>query len=120
MQKIMNERPLAVIEILSPEERVTETLQRFQDYDQLGVPYIVQMDPETQVARRYQDGSLMQTKFQSFPLTHTTIPFDSEQVFAELRRADGPSCGEGLRASRGGLEGVYSKVGGKTGNGILL
>jgi Uma2 family endonuclease len=87
IQKIMNETPLAVIEILSPDDRVTETLQRFQDYAQLGVPHIVQMDPETQAARRYEDGSLMQTKFQSFPLAHTTIPFDSEHVFAELRRA---------------------------------
>jgi len=86
INKIMNEIPLAVVEILSPADTVSETLQRFRDYAGLGVPHLVQMDPETQVAHRFQDGSLIQTKFDTLRFQHFTIPFDSEYLFAELRR----------------------------------
>src|SRR4051794_1037567 len=65
IQKIMNETPLAVFEILSPSDTVKDTLQRFRDFAGIGVPHIIQMDPETQVAHRFQEGSLIQTKFES-------------------------------------------------------
>jgi hypothetical protein len=82
----MNQTPLAVIEVLSPGDTVRETLQRFKDYSGLGVHYIVQLDPETQVAHRFHDGSLIQTKFETLNFAHTTIPFDSDHLFGELRR----------------------------------
>jgi Uma2 family endonuclease len=37
IQTIMNETPLAVIEVLSPGDTVIETLRRFRDYFSLGV-----------------------------------------------------------------------------------
>jgi Uma2 family endonuclease len=86
IDRIMNETPLAVIEVLSPGDTVRETLQRFKDYASVGVRHIIQMDPETQVAHRFQDGSLIQTKFETLDLQETTIPFDSEYLFAALRR----------------------------------
>lgn len=82
----MDETPLTVIEILSPGDTVRETMQRFNDYTSLGVPHIVQMDPETQVAHRFQAGSLIQTRFETLPFEQRTIPFDSEHLFTELRR----------------------------------
>ncbi|HWF48391.1 MAG TPA: Uma2 family endonuclease [Bryobacteraceae bacterium] len=86
IDKVMNERPLAVLEVLSPGDTVKETLQRFKDYSSLGVPHIIQMDPETQVAHRFHDGSLIQTRFETLHVEHATIPFDSDHLFAELRR----------------------------------
>lgn len=86
VQKIMNETPLAVIEILSPGDTVRETLQRFGDYARLGVGHIIQMDPETAVAHKFQEGSLLQTTFDGLRIGEKSIPFNSEQVFAELRR----------------------------------
>ncbi|HUQ90980.1 MAG TPA: Uma2 family endonuclease, partial [Bryobacteraceae bacterium] len=86
VQKIMNETPLAVIEVLSPGDTVKETLQRFRDYAGLGVPHIIQMDPETEIAHRFQEGSLIQTTFHGLGIRDTSIPFDSEHLFAELRR----------------------------------
>jgi Uma2 family endonuclease len=85
IDRIMNETPLAVIEVLSPGDTVRETLQRFRDYSSLGVPHIVQMDPESQVAHRFLDGSLIQTRFESLLIEHTAIPFDSDRLFSELR-----------------------------------
>ena len=86
IQSVMDEAPLAVIEVLSPGDTVAETLHRFRDYASVGVPHVIQMDPEAQVAHRFQDGSLIQTAFQSLQLGHGSIPFDSEYLFAELRR----------------------------------
>jgi Uma2 family endonuclease len=86
IDKIMTQTPLAVIEILSPSDTIRETLARFRDYAHLGVPYIVQMDPDTQVAHRYENGSLIETSFRAIDTGGRVIPFDSEHIFAELRR----------------------------------
>ena len=51
-----------------------------------GVQHIIQMDPESQTAHRYEDGSLIQTIFDGLRLQHTTIPFDSGRLFAQLHR----------------------------------
>jgi Uma2 family endonuclease len=86
VRNIMIETPLVIIEILSPGDTVAETLRRFRDYARLGVPHIIQMDPESQVAHRFQEGSLLETVFNGLPFQYTTIPFDSQHLFAELRR----------------------------------
>lgn len=86
IQKTMSERPLAVIEVLSPTDTVKQTLDRFRDYAAVGVPHIVQMDPESQVAHRFEDGSLIKTEFESLQLPHAVIPFDSKRLFVQLRR----------------------------------
>src|ERR1035441_5926259 len=44
--KIVNSVPWAVIEILSPEDRLSEQLARFRDYKQIGVLHMVLLDPE--------------------------------------------------------------------------
>jgi Uma2 family endonuclease len=86
IRTIMNETPVAIVEILSPGDTVAATLARFRDYATLGVPHIVQMDPESRTAHRYQGGSLIQTTFDGLRLQQTTIPFDSARLFAQLYR----------------------------------
>jgi hypothetical protein len=79
--------PDIVIEILSPDDRQSENLARFRDYETLGVSHIIQMDPEEHVAHRYQRGSLIQTEFQSLSLPgRSDLPFDSTALFEQLRR----------------------------------
>jgi Uma2 family endonuclease len=73
-----------VIEILSPDDRQSENLARFRDYEKLGVPHIIQMDPEEHVAHRYQRGSLIKTEFQSLSLPgRPDLPFDSAALFEQ-------------------------------------
>ncbi|MDX2149944.1 MAG: Uma2 family endonuclease [Bryobacteraceae bacterium] len=85
IRTVMNEVPLAVIEILSPDDTVQQTLARFADYAALGVPHILQLDPESHTAHRYQSGSLIQTQFTTLPSPKGDIPFDTAALFAELR-----------------------------------
>lgn len=85
--KILTLVPDAVIEIVSPDDRQSENLARFRDYEKLGIPHIIQMDPEEHVAHRYQRGSLIQMNFQSLsPPGRPDVPFDSAALFGQLRR----------------------------------
>jgi len=85
--RILTEVPNAVIEILSPEDKLKSVLTRFADYEGLGVRHLIQMDPEDHVARRYQNGSLTRTDFHSLNLPdRPDLPFDSAAIFAQLRQ----------------------------------
>ena len=86
--RIIDARPVVAIEILSPDDKVTEVLQRFRDFERLGVQHIIQMDPEDHIAHRFEGGSLIETRFNGLHLANVgaTIPFDSEALFEQLRR----------------------------------
>jgi Uma2 family endonuclease len=86
--KFIDVAPLAVMEILSPDDRITDTLSRFRDYEQiLGVPGIVLMDPEQYIAYGFKNGSLIETVFQSLEIRGGSerVPFDTAVLFERLR-----------------------------------
>jgi Uma2 family endonuclease len=82
--KIVNTIPWAVIDILSPEDRFSDLVARFQDYKKIGVRHMVLLDPEDLVAYRFENGALTQTRFTSIELPTGELPFDSEELFQRL------------------------------------
>jgi Uma2 family endonuclease len=83
--KIVDSIPWAVIEILSPDDRLSEQLARFRDYKQIGVLHMVLLDPEDLAAYRFdENGSLLQTQFASLDLPTGSLPFDTEALFRQL------------------------------------
>lgn len=82
--KIVTSVPWAVIEILSPEDRLPEQLQRFQDYTNIGVRHMLLLDPEQLIVFRFEEGSLLKTQFKSLELPTGSLPFDTEALFAQL------------------------------------
>jgi Uma2 family endonuclease len=78
----------AVIEILSPDDRMGDTLARFRDYQSIDVQHIIQMDPKNHVAHRFENGSLLEIRLDSLALfgPDRIIPFDSDSLFAQLRQ----------------------------------
>jgi Uma2 family endonuclease len=84
--RIVTSVPWVVIEILSPEDTASEQLARFRDYARIGVPHILFLDPELHIGFRFQEGSLIETRFTSLELPSGSIPFDSESLFRELVR----------------------------------
>src|SRR5213080_2227674 len=44
--RVVLDPPWVIIEILSPDDKMKDTLQRFREYEKIGVRHIVQMDPE--------------------------------------------------------------------------
>jgi len=82
--KIMATIPWAIIEILSPDDRMPAQLDRFRDYQQIGIRHILLLDPERLVAFRFEDGSLLRTQFTSLDLPSGPLPFDSAALFRQL------------------------------------
>src|ERR1051326_8593015 len=89
--KVMDSVPWAMIEILSPDDKVAEQLERFQDYKKINVLHVVLLDPERLMAYRFEDGSLLQTQFTSLELPTGSVPFDTGALFHQLveRRNEG-------------------------------
>lgn len=82
--KVITTIPWAVIEILSPDDKVKEQLERFQDYVRIGVGHQILLDPERLVAHRFEDGSLIKTQFTELSLPSGSVPFDSQALFRQL------------------------------------
>lgn len=82
--KLITSIPWVIIEITSPDDKLTEILARFQDYEQIGVRHIIALDPEALVAFRFEDGSLIRTQFTSLDLPTGAVPFDTEGLFQQL------------------------------------
>lgn len=84
---VITTAPWGVVEILSPDDRMPEQLERFRDYRRIGIPHVILLDPEARLAFRFDDGSLLQTRFTSLELPTGSLPFDSQALFAQLDRA---------------------------------
>ena len=85
--RICNVVPWAIVEILSPDDTLTDTLDRFEDYKQIGVQSLVLMDPERYIAYEFRGASLIARPFQTLDLPDSrTLPFDTGQLFAQLQQ----------------------------------
>ncbi len=58
IEQILTHAPIAVFEILSPEDRLPRMLRKLADYQAMGVRTIIVINPETDTIYRYQDGKL--------------------------------------------------------------
>src|ERR1700683_726719 len=83
--RIVNTIPWVVIEILSPDDRLSAQLARFRDYKRIGVRHMVLLNPEEFIAYRFdENGSLLETEFASLDLPSGDLPFDTEALFRQL------------------------------------
>ena len=76
--------PWVVIEILSKADRLLAQLNRYREYWQLGVTHTVLLYPEEELAFRFEDGSLIQSRFSSLELPTGSVPFDTDALFRQL------------------------------------
>ena len=83
--RVVLDAPLLIIEILSPDDRMKDTMQRFSEYEKLGVRYIVQMDPEDRTTFLFVKGDLVRRDLSSFDVSDRgSLPFDSKELLARL------------------------------------
>ncbi len=80
-EKIITHPPLAVIEILSPEDRVRRYNERLEDYRRMGVRNIWVIDPESQMG---YDWTLRWQETAHFTIAETLIYLDLPEIFAAL------------------------------------
>lgn len=60
MEQIVRTPPVAVFEILSPEDTFAKTLQKLADYEKMGVRGIFVVNPKTGYKYQYEAGDLKQ------------------------------------------------------------
>jgi len=77
-QQIVTVPPLAVFEVLSPEDTLQRLKQRMEDYRAMGIPEIWIIDPQDSTFYRYEDLQLQRKD--SFSLAEKGIAFDMNQL----------------------------------------
>ena len=81
-EQIITHPPVAVFEVLSPEDTVRRLMRKLNDYHAMGIPEIWVVDPETQIFFRFEDGQLMRKK--DFTFASKNISFPLIQIEAML------------------------------------
>lgn len=77
-EQIITISPVAVFEVLSPEDTVRRLMRKLNDYAAMGIPEIWVVDPETKVFSRFEDGQLVRRD--RFSLAAKGIEFATRQI----------------------------------------
>ncbi len=78
VEQIITHAPIAVFEVLSPEDTMTRMMHKLRDYAAMGIPQIWVIDPETKQCYRFQTGQLSPASAFSEP--ERGISFDMAEV----------------------------------------
>ncbi|MGB8885683.1 MAG: Uma2 family endonuclease [Candidatus Korobacteraceae bacterium] len=82
VEQVPQHPPLAIIEVLSPEDRVSRYQQRLDDYRQMGIRHIWVVDPQTRRGYDCSTGSWIETN--SLAVENSPIAVDLSVIFADL------------------------------------
>jgi Uma2 family endonuclease len=82
VEQVPQHPPLAVIEVLSPEDRVSRYQERLDDYRKMGVRHIWVVDPQHRRGYDCSTGSWIEAM--SFHVENSPIAVDLAVIFAEL------------------------------------
>jgi Uma2 family endonuclease len=58
IEQIITHPPVAVFEVLSPEDTMTRMMRKLNDYSAMGIPHIWVIEPKGAKSWRFQDGQL--------------------------------------------------------------
>jgi Uma2 family endonuclease len=88
--RVVLDPPLLIVEIVSPEDKHSETLRRFREYEKLGVPYIVHVDPEDRTTYMFVHGDLVRRDdLATIETRNGPLPFDTRELLALLDEEPG-------------------------------
>lgn len=74
-EQVITHAPLAVFEILSPEDTMTRMLEKLADYERMGIGAIWLIDPKRQLYYRYRNGQLTPGEIFESPGSALSVPF---------------------------------------------
>jgi Uma2 family endonuclease len=80
IEQILTRPPIAVFEILSPEDTISRLLVKLDDYAKMGIPTIDIIDPKTGNVYQYVDGNLERIPGRVQQLPGTACSVDWERV----------------------------------------
>ena len=82
-EQIITHAPLAVFEILSPEDTMTRMLEKLGDYERMGIAAIWLIEPTKQLFYRYSQGQLALATMFELPGTSFTVAFSEIAALAD-------------------------------------
>jgi Uma2 family endonuclease len=83
--RVLVDAPFLIVEILSPDDRLQDTIRRFRDYAEIGTPHIILMDPEGRETFVFSSGDLTRRDLTGFEVPDRGfLPFDSRALLARL------------------------------------
>jgi Uma2 family endonuclease len=80
IEQVITRPPIAVMEILSPEDTVTRLLAKLADYEKMGIGTILVIDPKEGRHLRYAKGALEPLPAASFQFAGSACRFDLEAI----------------------------------------
>ncbi len=80
-EQILSKPPLLCIEILSPEDTVSKTNQRIQEYLKFAVPVVWLVDPAEKTVWIYRSNGMEEASGSSIKLDGTSIEIPFSEVF---------------------------------------
>jgi Uma2 family endonuclease len=86
-EQILTTPPLAVFEVLEPEDRFLAMMEKLADFDRFGIGHIWLIDPDRRLAYRYISGGLEAAGPGELNVPETPIRVVLSELFAELDRA---------------------------------
>ena len=84
VEQIVARTPIAVFEVLSPEDTVQKLRRKLDDYAKMGIPQIWVIDPEDASSFRYLNGELLRAE--SFEEPAQGISFQIAEIAKLVRR----------------------------------
>ena len=82
VEQVLTKPPLAVVEILSSEDRISRYAQRLADYRQMGIPNVWVVDPANRVG--YDCSTAAWLPVEEFQVTGTAISLRLADLWNEL------------------------------------
>jgi len=84
MEQVTANPPLLCIEILSPKDRLSRTIQVMEDYLRMGVEHLWVIDPRERIAYTYTPDGLLKVHSNRLTIPNTPIHVDLPTLFAKL------------------------------------
>jgi Uma2 family endonuclease len=82
-EQIVTHPPLAVFEILSPEDAMTRMLEKLADYERMGIAAVWVIEPKKQLYYRYKDGQLAPAAVFELPGSSFSVPLAEIAALAD-------------------------------------
>ena len=80
VEQVITHPPIAVIEILSPEDTLPKMLKKLREYEQMGIQTILILDPGGDVHYRFSKFGLIPLEKSAFELSGSSCRFDLEGI----------------------------------------
>lgn len=79
VEQIITHPPIAVVEILAPEDKLTRMMTKLREYEQMGIASILVIEPNGQ-NDRFNAGRLEPLPAEAFDLTGSACRFDLAEI----------------------------------------